>query len=84
MTLNVDAVTEISRAVASELDHRLEVLAVAATEGGSERVELLVTIAGCHREPCAIMLNIDRTDPSRFEVEVREKLRDALVAHRDT
>jgi hypothetical protein len=81
MTLNVDLVTALSREIAGELDRRLRVVSVAAAEGGSERVELLVTIAGCHRDPCILMINVTRAEPSEFERDVREKLRAALSAH---
>jgi len=82
MGLNPDAMTTISREVASQIDDRIEVLGITSTEGGTDRVELLVTIAGCHQEPCTVLVNINRADPVRFEHELREKLRHAFAAHR--
>jgi hypothetical protein len=81
MVLHADEVTAISRAVAREYDGALEVLGVASSEGGTGRVELLVTIAGCHREPCVLMLNLTRTEHAAFETELRSKFREALAAH---
>jgi hypothetical protein len=81
MVLHPDEVTRISRAVAREYDGALEVLGVASAEGGTGRVELLVTIAGCHREPCVLMLNLARAEHAAFERELRSKFRAALAAH---
>lgn len=82
MVLNPDELTKISRRVAREYDGALEVVSVAATEGGSGRVELLVTISGCHRDPCVLMLNLSRADPQTFEAEMRSKFGEAVAAHR--
>lgn len=45
--------------------------------------ELLVTIRGCHREPCGIMLNVTRLGRDAFERDLREKFGDALASHLD-
>jgi hypothetical protein len=81
MVLNPDEVTRISRAVAREYDGALEVLGVAAAGEGAGRVEVLVTISGCHRDPCVLMLNLSRTESAAFEAELRSKFREALSAH---
>jgi hypothetical protein len=81
MTLPADAVTEISRSVAAEHSSAIEVLGVASSEGGSDRIELLITIAGCHKEPCRFLINVPRTDAAELEAELRVKLRDALRNH---
>ena len=82
VTLHPESLTAISREVARQIDSRLEVVGVASTDGGSERVELLVTLAGCHTDPCTVMINITRSDASSFEHELRQALADALVEHR--
>ena len=84
MILTLDEVSAISRAVVE--DHRadLEVVRVAAAEGGVGRVELLVTISGCHREPCMLMLNLTRLERATLEGELRAKLREALAAHTES
>jgi hypothetical protein len=50
MPLNLDAAAQISRAVAREHDPVLHAAGVTSTEGGSDRIELLITIEGCHQE----------------------------------
>ena len=52
-----------------------------ATEGGTDRVEVLLTIGGCHRDPCQFIVNVTRTDRREFEREFRGKLTDALHKH---
>jgi hypothetical protein len=82
MPLNLEQLSSISRDVATSVDDRLSVLSVSATEGGGNRVELLVTVEGCHREPCKHLLNVSRAETGQFEDEVRSKLQAALAAHR--
>lgn len=81
MSVPLDEVTAISRDVIAQVRGDVELLGVLSTDGGSERIELLVTIAGCHREPCRIVLNLTRGDAADFEDELREKLRHALLSH---
>ena len=81
MGVSLDQATAISRDVIAEVRGDLELLGVLSTDGGSDRIELLVTVAGCHREPCRLVLNLTRVDAADFEDELREKLRDALVSH---
>ena len=79
--LTVESVTTISRHVAADYDPRLHVIGVASTDGESGRVELLVTIGGCHDEPCVIMLNVTRLGSDAFERDLRDKFADALASH---
>jgi hypothetical protein len=79
--LSLDTVTALSREVAAEYDSRLEVIGVASTAGESSRVEVFVTVRGCHQEPCVLMVNLTRQGHQAFERDLREKLRRALVAH---
>ena len=81
MTLTIDSITTMSRAVAADYDPRLHVMGVVSTDGESGRVELLITIDGCHAEPCVIMLNVTRLGRAAFERDLREKFRDALASH---
>lgn len=81
MTMDLDSVTTLSRTVVREHDSKLSVLGVTSGGGGSDRVELLITIGGCHAAPCVLMLNLTRTEPSAFADELRSKLTDALRAH---
>ena len=70
MVMNSDEVTRISRDVAREYDGALEVVGV--------------TIVGCHRDPCVLMLNLSRAEHHAFENELRSKFREALAAHTAT
>ena len=82
MALSLDTITAISRDIAAGHDPPLEVVGVASSDGGSDRVELLVTIVGCHQEPCILMLNLTRAESSQFERELKDKLREKLADHR--
>jgi len=81
MAMSLDRVATISREVATALDDRLSVAGVSATEGGGGRVEVLVTVEGCHAEPCRHLLNVTRTEAGVLEDELRSKLLAALTAH---
>jgi hypothetical protein len=81
MPLATDTITEISRSVAAEHSPKIHVVGVASSEGGSDRVELLITIAGCHKEPCRFLINVPRTGVAELEAELRTKLREALRNH---
>jgi hypothetical protein len=79
--LSIDTVTALSRDVAAEYDSRLQVIGVASTAGESSRVEVFVTVRGCHQEPCVLMVNLTRQGHQAFERDLRDKLHRALVAH---
>jgi len=79
--LSIDTVTELSREVAAEYDSRLEVIGVTSTAGESSRVEVFVTVRGCHQEPCVVMVNLTRQGHEAFERDLREQLRRALTVH---
>ena len=81
--LSSDAITSISRSIAAQLDPRLHVIGIASSDGESGRVELLVSVEGCDREPCVAMLNVTRLGRKAFDRDLREKFRDALASHLD-
>jgi len=81
MPLSIESITEISRAVASRHRGGFEVIGVTSTEGGSDRVELLLTIRGCHTGPCRLSLNVNRADGEEFERDLTAKLDEALRDH---
>ncbi len=78
--LSIDAVSALSREVAAECDSRFEVIGVASTAGESSRVEVFVTVRGCHQEPCVLMVNLSRQG-HHAERDLREELRRALTEH---
>jgi hypothetical protein len=63
MTLNIDELSDIVRDVVKEFRDDLDLVSVASTHGGITRVELLVTISGCHRDPCVLLVNVSRAEP---------------------
>lgn len=67
--------------VASDYREALGVANVATIEGGGERVEILVTLTGCHEGGCRVMVNVSRADRQTFEAELRSKLREAIEKH---
>jgi len=77
MSLPIDQVEAISRAVARQYDPRLTVVSLASS-GGSARVELLVTIDRCRQGPYLVMVNVTRAGEAALEQELREKFRDAV------
>jgi hypothetical protein len=79
--LSIKTVTALSTSIAAEYDPRLHVVGVASTDRENGRVELLVTIRGCHREPCMVMLNVTRRGEEAFAEDLREKFHDALISH---
>ena len=81
MPLAQDEVTAISLDVIQAQLQPLELVGIIATEGGSNRVELMVTVGGCHEEPCRLLLNLSRGSRAEFEVELRRKLDEALRGH---
>lgn len=81
MPVNLGRVFEIGREVVATVNERLHLVGVTAGEGGGDRVELLVTVSGCHVEPCMHLINVSRAAPEMLEQEVRRKLEDALRSH---
>ena len=82
MTLDTDTITRTVSSILQEHGRTLELVGVASTEGGSDRVELLITVNGCHLEPCRLLVNVTRGDQVTFERELRSKLAEVLASHR--
>ena len=81
MGVNLERVSAISRSVALEHGRGLHVEGVTFSDGGTDRVEILVTIAGCHRGPCRFAVNVTRSADVDFEREFRAKLNEAIQKH---
>ena len=81
MPLDHDQIVAISRDVIQRFPQPLEFVGVMATEGGSNRVEIMVTVRGCHQEPCRLLLNLSRQNQPSLQTELRRKLRASLLAH---
>jgi len=75
MSLDAATITELSRAIAEDYDDtEVEVVGVAATHGGSDRVELLVTMSDSSDGRRVHMLNLTRTRKADFERDFRNRL----------
>jgi hypothetical protein len=82
MSVPLDEIATMSRAVVAEQGRGLTVAAVTTTGGGgSERVEVLVDITGCHDGPCRFAVNISRADSEGFKQELEARLREAIAKH---
>lgn len=82
MPLSIPELTRIAEVVAAEHDAALRIVGVASSDSDTGRVELLVTVSGCHEEPCTLLINLPRHERTRFEAELRSHLRNALHAHK--
>jgi hypothetical protein len=81
MTLALDEIATISRMVALEHGRAMQVTAVNVIDGGSERVEILVSLQACQQGPCRFLVNVSRAEREQLEAELRSKFRDALAKH---
>jgi hypothetical protein len=81
MPLAHDEITAISLDVIRRHPQPLDFVGVMASEGGSGRVELMVTVRGCHEEPCRLVLNLSRGTREALEAELRGKLEILLREH---
>lgn len=82
MSAPIEEVNTISRAVA--LEHGPGVTVDGVTfDGGSDRVEVLVSIADCHSGPCRVSVNVTRSAGADFERDFRAKLSEALEKHKN-
>jgi hypothetical protein len=79
--LTQDEITVISLDVVRQYSKALDFVGVMASEGGSGRVEIMVTIQGCHEQPCQLILNLSRADRVALQDELRQKLEAALRTH---
>ena len=81
MSVTIDELSGISRTVALEHGRGLEVSGVTISDGGNDRVEVIVSISGCHDGECRFVVNVTRADCDAFERDFRSKLRDAIQKH---
>jgi hypothetical protein len=82
MPLTQQEIGEISTDVIRSYPNRpVEFVAVMATEGGSGRVEVMLTVKGCHAQPCNLVFNLPRQDKPSFERALRRRLERTLRDH---
>jgi hypothetical protein len=77
MSLDATTITYLSRTIAEEYDDEVEVVG-ASTHGGSDRVELLVSVADPEDGRRMRMLNLTRTERADFERDLRSRLDESL------
>jgi arsenate reductase (thioredoxin) len=82
MTLTLDEIRQICDAEVREHGGAVEFGGVTSVEGDTNRVEVLISVAGGH-EPYRFMFNIDRSDRDQFQREFKHKLRDVMSARSD-
>ena len=83
MLLSLPEVQRIAADVAQSKDPKLEVVAAITSVAGSPYTEVTVTIHGCQREPCVLVIGAERNaSESKFRSEVAEKLQQHLDQHR--
>jgi hypothetical protein len=79
MSCDAATITELSRTIAEDYDDQeLEVVGVVATQGGSDRVELLVSMRDATDGHRIRMLNLTRSQKADFERDFRSRLRQSL------
>jgi hypothetical protein len=83
MALQYQDVEAISKEVVRDYprEPQLNFVSVMSTDGGGERVEVMVTVAGCHKQPCMLVLNLSRRDRNALTGDLRQKLQEALQSH---
>jgi hypothetical protein len=81
MPLTHDEIVVISQDVIRRYPRPLEFAGVMASEGGTDRVEVMVTISGCYDLPCRFILNLSRGDAPTLAAELRRKLEEWLRSH---
>ena len=81
MSLSLPDLTRIAETVAADHDPGLTIVGIASSDSETGRVELLVTVAGCHEHPCTLLVNLPRHEPGEFAAELQRSLRGALDVH---
>ncbi len=84
MTLKLTDVRRIASEVAEDQFPSLEIIAAVA-EGESGYTEVLMTVRGCRKEPCQIMIGLSRdASESEFRAAIGERVREHLDEHQST
>jgi len=80
VTLAYQDITKIGGEVIRKYPHQT-VEFVSVVSSGGDRVEVMVTVTGCHTQPCHLMFNLPRSDKASFEHEFRRQLERELQEH---
>jgi hypothetical protein len=73
--LTVDAITRIATEVALEHSPAVRVFGTVLTTPGSEYVEVVVNVEGCHEDPCQLQLSVFRNvDVATLRKQISDQL----------
>ena len=81
VNVTFERVSTISRSVALEHGRELQVDGLTFSDGGTDRVEVLLTIARGKSGTMRHVVNVTRSNGEDFERELRAKLAQALMKH---
>ncbi len=81
MNVTLESVAMISRSVALEHGRDLHVDGLTFSDGGTDRVEVLLTMARGESGSMRFAVNVTRSNGEDFERELRAKLTQALMKH---
>jgi glycerate kinase len=80
--ISVSAISRIAEAAARRTSPQLQVTGVTINAGGSDYVEILFDIRGCHRETCQVVLGVFRNvTESALESAIADQLRAHVDEH---
>ena len=81
-TLSVSEISRIAKTAARRASSQLDVVGVTINAGGSDYVEIVVDIRGCHRETCQVVLGVFRDAPeAEIDRAITEQLRQHVAEH---
>jgi hypothetical protein len=79
MLMTLVDVRRIASEVISKGYPTLELLGVTTAEGGSRYSEIILSIRGCHSEPCQLIVGVNRDAPeAAFRRHMDERFREHL------
>lgn len=74
--LTVDTITRVATEVAQEHSPPVRVFGTVLTTPGSEYVEIVVNIDGCHEDPCQLQLSVFRNvDVTTLRKQISDQLK---------
>ena len=82
MPLSLDDVRRIADEVIRRENPAMRVLAATTAEGGSDYTEIFVTVLGCAKEPCRLIIGLNRgASEAEFRRTVADRFREHLKEH---
>ena len=82
MLLTLAEARQIAADVAAKQNPALEVVGATVSEGGSRYAEVLLSVRGCKKEPCRVVIGVIRdASEEAFRDEVGKRLGKHLTQH---